>query len=157
MTEAAEKVSAAEACASITEVRALADFSYDNTEVGAPIASGSFLSMGMVVAPCSIKSLSGIVHCTSQSLLTRTADVILKERRRLVLLIRETPLHLGHLRLLTDVTQYGAVVLPLSQPSITSPGRSMTSSIRRSERFSTSSGWSTICSNAGRENTIPGE
>ncbi len=112
MTEAAEKVSAAEACASITEVRALADFSYDNTEVGAPIASGSFLSMGMVVAPCSIKSLSGIVHCTSQSLLTRTADVILKERRRLVLLIRETPLHLGHLRLLTDVTQYGAVVLP---------------------------------------------
>jgi len=73
MTEAAEKVSAAEACGSTTEVRALADFSYDNTEVGAPIASGSFLSMGMVVAPCSIKSLSGIVHCTSQSLLTRTA------------------------------------------------------------------------------------
>jgi 4-hydroxy-3-polyprenylbenzoate decarboxylase len=112
MTEAAERVAALETGMNAADIRALADFSYDNTDIGAPIASGSFLSMGMAVAPCSIKSLSSIVRCTSHSLLTRTADVMLKERRRLVLVVRETPLHLGHLRLMTEATEYGAVVLP---------------------------------------------
>lgn len=112
MTEAAERVAALESSTSAADIRTLADFSYKNTDLGASIASGSFLSMGMAVAPCSIKSLSGIVRCSSHSLLTRTADVMLKERRRLVLVVRETPLHLGHLRLMTEATEYGAVVLP---------------------------------------------
>ncbi len=85
---------------------------YANDDLEAPIASGSFLTMGMVVAPCSIKSLSAIAHCHTETLLVRAADVVLKERRRLVLAVRETPLHLGHLRLMTTVTEYGAVVLP---------------------------------------------
>ena len=90
----------------------LADFSYANNDLEASIASGSFQTMGMVVAPCSIKSLSAIAHCFSETLLVRAADVALKERRRLVLVVRETPLHLGHLQLMTRVTEYGAVVLP---------------------------------------------
>jgi len=112
MTEAADRVAALETELDPAQIRALADFSYENVDIDAPIASGSFLSMGMVVAPCSIKSLSGIVRCSSHSLLTRTADVMLKERRRLVLVVRETPLHLGHLRLMSEATEYGAVVLP---------------------------------------------
>ena len=81
-------------------------------DVGASISSGSFQTMGMLVAPCSIKSLSGIVNSYGDNLLTRAADVCLKERRRLVLLVRETPLHLGHIELLGRACQYGAVILP---------------------------------------------
>jgi 4-hydroxy-3-polyprenylbenzoate decarboxylase len=78
----------------------------------APISSGSFITAGMIVAPCSIKSLSAIAHSYDDTLLVRAADVALKERRKLVLMVRETPLHLGHLRLMVEVTENGAVVLP---------------------------------------------
>lgn len=112
MSDAAERVAGLELGQSPPQVKALADFSYGNEEIGAPFSSGSFLSMGMIVVPCSIKTLSGIARCSSETLLTRAADVMLKERRRLVLVVRETPLHLGHLRLMAEVTEYGAVVLP---------------------------------------------
>ena len=85
---------------------------HNHRDIGASIASGSFQTGGMLVAPCSIKSLSGIVNSYSDNLLTRAADVCLKERRRLVLLVRETPLHLGHIELMGQAARYGAVVLP---------------------------------------------
>lgn len=94
------------------EVLALASVVYDNRDLGAAISSGSFITAGMVVAPCSIKSLSSIANSYNDNLLTRAADVCLKERRKLVLVVRETPLHAGHLRLMLDVTQSGAVILP---------------------------------------------
>ena len=112
MTEAARRVTLLETGRNPEEVEALADVAYAAYDLEAPIASGSFQTLGMAIAPCSIKSLSAIAHCFSESLLVRAADVCLKERRRLVLAVRETPLHLGHLRLMTTVTEYGAVVLP---------------------------------------------
>jgi 4-hydroxy-3-polyprenylbenzoate decarboxylase len=81
-------------------------------DIGATIASGSFRTMGMIVAPCSIRSLSEIASGVTSNLLTRAADVVLKERRRLVLMVRETPLHLGHLRAMVQVTEMGAIVMP---------------------------------------------
>jgi 4-hydroxy-3-polyprenylbenzoate decarboxylase len=93
-------------------VERMADFAYPDTAVGAAIASGTFLTEGMIVAPCSIKTLSAIASSYADTLLVRAADVCLKERRRLVLVVRETPLHLGHLRLMTQVTEAGAIVLP---------------------------------------------
>lgn len=96
----------------VPAVEALADVVHSHRDIGAAIASGSFRTIGMLVAPCSIKSLSGIANCYSNNLLTRAADVCLKERRRLVLLVRETPLHLGHIELLGQAARYGAVVLP---------------------------------------------
>ncbi len=93
-------------------VEALAHVVHKHRDIGASIASGSFQTGGMLVAPCSIKSLSGIANSYTDNLLTRAADVCLKERRRLVLLVRETPLHLGHIELLAQVARYGAVVLP---------------------------------------------
>jgi flavin prenyltransferase len=94
------------------EVMAMADRAYDAGDVGAAPASGTFLTAGMIVAPCSIRTLSAIANSYADNLLTRAADVTLKERRKLVLVVRETPLHLGHLRLMTAVTEAGAVVLP---------------------------------------------
>lgn len=96
----------------VEQVEALADRVHRPGDVGAAIASGSFRTAGMIVAPCSIKTVSGIATSYSSNLLLRAADVTLKERRRLVLLVRETPLHLGHLRLLARVTEMGAVVMP---------------------------------------------
>ena len=96
----------------VPAVEALADVVHSHRDIGAAIASGSFQTIGMLVAPCSIKSLSGIANSYSDNLLTRAADVCLKERRRLVLLVRETPLHLGHIELLGQAARYGAVVLP---------------------------------------------
>jgi 4-hydroxy-3-polyprenylbenzoate decarboxylase len=94
------------------EIRALADVVHSHKDIGASIASGSFKSEGMLVAPCSVKTLSGIAHCYSDDLVVRAADVCMKERRRVVLLFRETPLHAGHIALLQQVTQSGAIVMP---------------------------------------------
>ena len=96
----------------VKDVQALADVVHSHADIGASVASGSFRTAGMLVAPCSIKSLSGIVHSYNDNLLTRAADVCLKERRPLVLLVRETPLHLGHLELMAQAARYGATVLP---------------------------------------------
>ena len=95
-----------------TDLYALADVHYQNTDIGAAIASGSFRTMGMLVAPCSIRSLSEISTGVTSSLLSRAADVVLKERRRLLLMVRETPLHAGHLQSMLNVTNSGAVVMP---------------------------------------------
>lgn len=97
---------------SLEQVEALADVQHVHKDIGASIASGSFRTDGMLVAPCSIKTLSGIVHSYNDNLLTRAADVCLKERRTLVLMVRETPLHLGHLEMMAHAARYGAVVLP---------------------------------------------
>jgi 4-hydroxy-3-polyprenylbenzoate decarboxylase len=112
MTAMGERVVELETGRAAASVRALATASYAADDLEAPIASGSFLTLGMAVAPCSIKTLSAIAHCNTDTLLVRAADVCLKERHKLVLAVRETPLHLGHLRLMTTVTEYGAVVLP---------------------------------------------
>jgi 4-hydroxy-3-polyprenylbenzoate decarboxylase len=96
----------------VADVEALADVVHAHRDIGASIASGSFRTAGMLVAPCSIKSLSGIVHSYNDNLLARAADVCLKERRPLVLVVRETPLHLGHIEMLAQAARYGAVVLP---------------------------------------------
>ncbi|MBS0291980.1 MAG: UbiX family flavin prenyltransferase [Proteobacteria bacterium] len=94
------------------EVEALADHVHGLEDVGASIASGSFAALGMVVAPCSMRTLAAIAHGLADNLLTRAADVVLKERRRLVLLTRESPLHLVHLRNMVTVTELGAIVCP---------------------------------------------
>lgn len=112
MSETAKRVALLETGRNAADVAALADAVHNNDDLEAPVASGSFRTLGMVVVPCSIKSLSAIAHCYNETLLVRAADVTLKERRRLVLVVRETPLHLGHLRLMAAVTEYGAVVLP---------------------------------------------
>lgn len=94
------------------EVEALADVAYDNRDIGAAIASGSFVTHGMVVAPCSMKTLASVAHAFADNLISRAADVILKERRRLVLVTRETPLNLAHLRNMIAVTEMGGVIFP---------------------------------------------
>ncbi len=96
----------------VKDVEALAARRYDNKDVGAAIASGSFKTDAMVVVPCSIKAAASIAHCMADNLLTRAADVTLKEGRPLILVVRETPLHLGHLRVLTQLAEMGAVILP---------------------------------------------
>tara|TARA_Y100000590_G_scaffold456008_2_gene605700 strand:- start:1068 stop:1562 length:495 start_codon:yes stop_codon:yes gene_type:complete len=97
---------------SLKDVKQLADVVYSTRDIAAAPASGSFQTDGMLVAPCSIRALSGIANSYSADLLTRSADVTLKERRPLVLMVREAPLHLGHLRLMTDVTEMGATIFP---------------------------------------------
>jgi 4-hydroxy-3-polyprenylbenzoate decarboxylase len=94
------------------DVAAMANYAYDNSDVGAALASGSFLTDGMVVIPCTIKTLSGIANSYTNNLLVRAADVTLKEKRKLVLVVRETPLHKGHLRLMTMAADMGAHILP---------------------------------------------
>ena len=93
-------------------VRDRADVVHSNSDMAAPISSGSFKTMGMVVAPCSIRSMAEIASGVTTTLLSRAADVVLKERRRLVLLVRETPLHTGHLRTMTALSEMGAVIAP---------------------------------------------
>ena len=94
------------------EVAAMADYIYDHKNIAASVASGSFLTEGMVVVPCTIKTLSGIANSYTENLLVRAADVSLKEKRKLVLVVRETPLHKGHLRLMTMAADLGAHILP---------------------------------------------
>ncbi|HEY4140369.1 MAG TPA: UbiX family flavin prenyltransferase [Pseudolabrys sp.] len=96
----------------VNQVRDMADVTYSNGDIGAAISSGSFKTLGMVIIPCSIRTVSDIAYGTTDTLLSRAADVVLKERRRLVLVVRETPLHLGHLRTLTAATESGAIIMP---------------------------------------------
>lgn len=112
MTESARITLAAETDMSISEVEALATTVHNARNIGATISSGSFKTMGMVVAPCSIRSMSEIAWGMTSGLLTRAADVVLKERRRLVLMLRETPLHVGHLRTMLQVAESGAIIMP---------------------------------------------
>ncbi|MCE1425737.1 UbiX family flavin prenyltransferase [Enterobacter hormaechei] len=112
MSQAARQTLSLETDLSLRDVHALADVVHDARDIAASISSGSFKTAGMVILPCSIKTLSGIVNSYTDTLVTRAADVVLKERRPLVLCVRETPLHLGHLRLMTQAAELGAVIMP---------------------------------------------
>jgi 4-hydroxy-3-polyprenylbenzoate decarboxylase len=113
MSRSAEMTLAYETDIKPKDVRALASVHYAITDVGAAISSGSFPTMGMIIAPCSIRTMSEIASGVTASLLSRAADVVLKEKRRLVLAIRETPLHVGHLRSMTVLAEIGAVIAPI--------------------------------------------
>lgn len=112
MSDSAKLTMAAETDYKPAQVEAMADVVHSAKNVGASISSGSFKSLGMIIAPCSIRTLSEIATGVTSSLVSRAADVVLKERRRLVLLVRETPLHAGHLRSMSQVTECGAIVMP---------------------------------------------
>jgi|SRR3954464_939097 4-hydroxy-3-polyprenylbenzoate decarboxylase len=112
MSRAAKMTIQVETPHSVKDVEAMADVVHDINNVGASISSGSFRTEGMVIAPCSMKSMGGIAHSIGGDLLVRAADVILKERKKLVLVARETPLHLGHLESMTALTRMGAVIFP---------------------------------------------
>jgi len=112
MTRSAEVTLAYETDLKVKDVHALADIVHPVADIGAAISSGSFKTEGMIVAPCSIRSLAEIAYGNTTNLLSRAADVVLKERRRLVLMVRETPLHVGHLRAMTHVSEIGAIVMP---------------------------------------------
>ena len=112
MSDSAKLTMAAETHYKPAQIEAMADVVHSAKNVGASISSGSFKSLGMVIAPCSIRTLSEIASGVTSSLVSRAADVVLKERRRLVLLVRETPLHAGHLRSMSQVTECGAIVMP---------------------------------------------
>ena len=112
VTPAGQQTRAYETDLSMADLAAMADVAYRPADVGAAIASGSFRTAGMIVAPCSIRTLSAIAYANGDNLLTRSADVTLKERRRLVLMVRETPLTLAHLRAMAAATESGGVVMP---------------------------------------------
>jgi 4-hydroxy-3-polyprenylbenzoate decarboxylase len=112
MTRSAEITLAHESNYKVAEVRELASRVYSPTDIGAAISSGSFRTAGMIVAPCSIRSMSEIATGVTSGLLSRAADVVLKERRRLVLMVRETPLHSGHLRTMAQLSDMGAIIAP---------------------------------------------
>jgi len=112
ITKPAERTIVEETSYRVADVKALASVVYPVTDIGASIASGSFRTIGMVVIPCSIHTVSAIAYCLADNLLTRAADVTLKEGRKLVLVVRETPLHRGHLKALLAAAEAGAVILP---------------------------------------------
>jgi len=121
VSKAAQMTIGLETKLTLKSVAAKADFHYATGDIAAPIASGSFHTAGMVVAPCSVRSMSEIATGVTSTLLTRAADVTLKERRPLVLAVRETPFHLGHLRTMTALTEMGAVILPPVPAFYTAP------------------------------------
>ena len=112
MSRSAEVTMAHETDWKLADIRALADRWYKQEDIGASISSGSFKTRGMVIAPCSVRSAAEIASGVTSTLLTRAADVVLKERRRLVMMVRESPLHLGHLRTMASLTEMGAVIAP---------------------------------------------
>jgi len=112
VTKAGEMTRSYETNLSMQQLRSLADVWYPINDVGAAISSGSFRTMGMIIAPCSIRTMSEIAHGITSNLLTRAADVILKERRRLVLMLRETPLTMSHIKNMLAVTQSGGIIAP---------------------------------------------
>jgi len=112
MSKSAEVTLAYETDMKVAEVRALADHCHAIGDMAAALSSGSFKTLGMIVAPCSVRSVAEMASGVTTTLLTRAADVILKERRKLVLLVRETPLHLGHLRNMAALTEMGAIIAP---------------------------------------------
>jgi flavin prenyltransferase len=112
ISQAGERTIEIETDYKASDVRAMADRNYEIYDIGACLASGSFLHNGMIIAPCSMKTLSALAHSYADNLLTRAADVTLKERRKLLLLVRETPLHLGHLKNMALVSELGAIVMP---------------------------------------------
>lgn len=122
MTRAAVITAAHELSLKVHDIQELASVVHRVDDIAACIASGSFQTLGMLVAPCSIRSLSEIAYGTTSNLLTRAADVVLKERRRLVLMVRETPLHLGHLKAMTQATEAGAVIMPPVPALYAKPG-----------------------------------
>ena len=112
LSKAAALTIAQETNLSLSDVKSRADVNYKVGDVGAAVASGSFKTLGMIIAPCSVRTMSEIASGVTSSLLTRAADVTLKERRTLVLMVRETPLHLGHLRTMVQLSEMGAVIAP---------------------------------------------
>ncbi len=112
ISQAAQVTLAAETNFKVADVQALADHVHSNMDVGAACSSGSFQNLGMVIAPCSVKTMAEIATGVTANLISRAADVALKERRRVVLMLRETPLHLGHIRSMAAVTEAGAIVYP---------------------------------------------
>jgi len=114
LSEAAQAIIKHETGRNIEDVKQLANFSYDIRDIGARVSSGSFKTDGMIVAPCTVKTMSAIANSYSENLLIRVGDVTLKERRQLLLLVRETPLHLGHLRNMERLCEMGAIIMPPS-------------------------------------------
>lgn len=112
MSKAAQRTILLETDYTVEQVKSLADCIYGFGDIAASVSSGSYKTMGMVILPCAIKTLSGIAHSYSDNLLLRAADVTLKDRRKLVLAVRETPLHLGHLRLMAQAAEIGAIIMP---------------------------------------------
>lgn len=112
VSRSAERTAHLEIGKNLAEFRALADVSYPHEDIGARLASGSFQCQAMVVAPCSVHTMSAIAYGISSNLIVRAADVMMKERRKLILMVRETPFHLGHLRTMTQLTEMGAIIAP---------------------------------------------
>lgn len=112
ISESARRTIEWETSYSVAQVEQLAHYCHDNNNIGATLASGSFRRDGMIVIPCTIKTMGAIAHSYSENLIVRAADVTLKERKKLVLVVRETPLHLGHLRTMVQLTEMGTIILP---------------------------------------------
>ena len=112
ISEAAEMNIRYETNRKIEDIKSLATFSYDNRDIGACLASGSFTRDGMIIAPCTIKTMSALANSYTENLLTRAGDVTLKEQKKLVLLVRETPLHIGHIKNMESLCEMGAIIMP---------------------------------------------